>query len=376
MTNYHFKNPKLYDADGRLDDRWYVFYYYRSPESAKFERFKIYVSQAILTKSGRRDEAHRIMKDLTAKLAAGWNPYEVSEKRFASLMKCLDEVIAIKIASTRKRTAYTYRNHAKTFADWLISESKRTIKVSEFTQAEAVRYMDYLKVNAGYSNRTFNNHLISMKALFALIAKRNFLQANPFSEIESLPVEETSIVAFSEKDLKCIVETLPGYNPRLWLIVQLVYYCFLRPQEIVRIRYKDIDLERRQIRLSGWQTKNTRSQVVDIPDPLYNELLKEKDYHRDMFVFSRKLLPGYAEIAQTRIDEAWDDYRKTYNFPGDWKIYSMKHTGAGRLADANVDLRSIQLQMRHHSLEETQKYFDRFRRRPNEKLRRDFPGLG
>lgn len=374
MTSY--KLPKLYDAGGSLESRWYVYYSFRSPDTGKFERFKISIPSNILTASGRRDEAHKIIKQYKQKLDEGWNPYQHNERRYTGLVAVLDEMVNIKLYRTRKRTSYTYRNIANTFKKYLKSKGLSKLMVSDFTKLHAQAYLDSLKRTKCYANRTYNNHLTSLKNIFKMMEKREYIISNPFSSFDNMTVEEASIIAFTETELAYVANTLPRFNFRLWLVTELIYYCFIRPQEIVRLRFRDIDLDRRQIKLAGRQTKNKRTQVVDIPDALAEDLMKIEWLPDDYFVFSKKLLPGSVEIAQTRIDEAWDEYRRHVNLPPDKTIYAMKNTGAGRLADAGIDVRSIQLQMRHHSLEETQRYLDRFRRTPNIALRKKFPKLG
>ena len=41
-----------------------------------------------------------------------------------------------------------------------------------------------------------------------------------------------------------------------------------------------------------------------------------------------------------------------------------------------INIRDLQLQLRHSNLEMTQIYLDKFNRRPSEKLANDFPDLG
>ena len=228
----NYKPPKLFDSDNSLDGRWYVHYAYKSPDTGKFERFRTYISSEILTKTGRRDEAHKIIKTLNLKLAEGWNPYQYREKKHTNIVASLEEMLAVKMATLRKRTAFTYRNHIKTFTDWLVSAKYTRLRISEFNRYHAQQYADYLKLTANYKNRTFNNHLMSMKAVFEMLYKRDYLVLNPFSQVNYLPVEEAELIAFSDSDLRFIASTLPLYNPRLWLVAQLIYYCFLRPQEI------------------------------------------------------------------------------------------------------------------------------------------------
>jgi integrase len=371
-----YKNPKLFDADGSLETRWYVFYSYKSPDDGKYKLFKVFISSRIITKTGRRDQAHRIIKEYKLKLAQGWNPFQMRERQYSNLITCLNEVVEVKLLTTRKRTSYSYRSIINAFFKYLNASKMNGMMVSNFNKLHAQEYLDYLKRDAGYSNRTYNNHLIAMKHFFSQLIKREYIVYNPFMSFQSLEVEEPEISAYTNEELAYIAKTLPLFNQRLWLIAQLVYYCFLRPQEIVRIHFGDIDISRRQIVLSGRQTKNKRTQMVDIPDPLAKQLSEMEWLAPHYYVFSKKLEPGLVEIAQTRIDNAWSDYRIAAKLEADKTIYAMKHTGAGRLVDAGIDMRSIQLQMRHYSLEQTQQYLDKFRRRPNIALRSTFPVFG
>ncbi len=70
-----YRLAKLYDANNDLSNQWFVYFYYKHPESGKFIRFRKVISNRILTKSGRRDKAHNLIKELNLKLKQGWNPY-------------------------------------------------------------------------------------------------------------------------------------------------------------------------------------------------------------------------------------------------------------------------------------------------------------
>ncbi|PTX58589.1 hypothetical protein C8N46_11380 [Kordia periserrulae] len=40
MAKKMFSEPKIYDAKGNLSKRWYVYFYYRNPETGKMEKQK------------------------------------------------------------------------------------------------------------------------------------------------------------------------------------------------------------------------------------------------------------------------------------------------------------------------------------------------
>ncbi|MEM9986013.1 MAG: tyrosine-type recombinase/integrase, partial [Bacteroidota bacterium] len=85
-----------------------------------------------------------------------------------------------------------------------------------------------------------------------------------------------------------------------YLFTRLIYYGFLRPVELCRMRVQHINLNRRSIVIPAELTKNHTQQGIYIVDPLLEELetiglqkLRPTDY-----LFSKKLLPGEYQIAR------------------------------------------------------------------------------
>jgi len=157
------------------------------------------------------------------------------------------------------------------------------------------------------------------------------------------------------------------------VISQLIFYCFLRPAEIVRLQFRDILWDHDLIVMPGTKTKNKKSQVVILPVHLKMNLKDwDRNYPDNYYLFSTRLKPGTKEIAPTRIAGAWRRYADKFGI--DKRIYDFKHTGNGFAFDQGFNTRDIQLQNRHHSLDETQNYLNRFRRIASDKFKNEFRG--
>jgi integrase len=63
------------------------------------------------------------------------------------------------------------------------------------------------------------------------------------------------------------------------------------------------------------------------------------------------------------------------NLPHGYDLYSWKHTGVQRLLLASVDIKFIQLQLGHRSLDEMIPYCDELRSQANEEIRIKAPRL-
>ncbi len=370
----NFKKAKLFDAGGDLSKRWFVYYSFRSPETGKFQRFQHWVPQKILTGSGRRDKAHLMINSINQKLRQGFNPFAHMEKKYTFLSVAMAYVLKIKVNSTRLRTHHTYSSMLNIFDRWLEKKNMKNFPVDDFSYYHAQEFMDYTLEVLKNSNRTYNNRLTAMKTIFKVLVKREWIFQNPFDRIEFLEEEEPEIKAFTTEELMKMQQHLPRWNFDLYVCACLIFYCFIRPQELVRLRVSNFNLAKRQIIIPGKVSKNKKQEVVQIPDSLMPVLMKLKlDCPGDYFVFGKDQKRGEKEYAPTRIAEAWREFADYYGI--EKTIYSLKHTGVGMAIESGINIRDLQLHLRHSSLEMTQIYLDKFNKRPSEKLTANFPDL-
>lgn len=375
MRQENYRVAKLYDANNDLAQRWFVFYSFRHPETAKMRRFRVFVSSTLLTAAARRDRARDLIRTINIKLKEGWNPFQAEALQLITAKAAIEKVLEIKKSQIRLRTYYTYKNIVKQFGIFLEKRKLERITIDEFSFLHAVDYLDWSQVTYSLQNRTVNYRRMHMKALFNELIYRNYIETNPFNKTKHLAETETSINAYSPESLALIRSNLRVYDHDLFIIAFLVFYCFIRPQEIVRMRIKDIDLKNHKIVLPGKTTKNKKSEMVEIPNPLQKELkLMDLNFPPEYYVFGKKFKRSLVPMAPTRIAGAWAEWTKSVKIDN-FGIYALKHTGAGMAVEAGINVRDLQLQLRHHSLEMTQEYLDRFSRSPGDKLRNSFPEI-
>jgi integrase len=367
-----YKLAKLYDAGGDLSLQWYVYYQYKHPETKKFQRFKKTISIRLLTKTARYAAAATLIKEINKWLRNSGSPF--NDAGSISLSDALDLFLKTKQHALRLRTFYTYRNYVTILKKFLAEKKLLQIYPNEFTPEWGTRFFDWLIPVHGIGNRTFNNYRVSIKSIFRFMEDRHIIDVNPIGNIPKLELEESAITRLTPGELKKMKEDLPGRNYPLYAIANLVYYCFLRPQEIVRLRVDSFDLVHQRIFLSGKTTKNKRTQVIVIPDPLLEILIDLKNLNApaDHFIFSNHLLPGTRQIAPTRIAETWRKWADSMDISKG--IYQLKHTGIGMCIESGaMGVRDLQLQLRHSSLDETQKYLEKFNNVASDRLKKGFP---
>ena len=85
--------------------------------------------------------------------------------------------------------------------------------------------------------------------------------------------------AFSKEQIETIKKIVEKKNPQLWLFIQFIYFCFLRPNEIRQLEHRYFDMGERTILVPGSISKNGKDGYVSIPDGFY-EQLKQSDYFK------------------------------------------------------------------------------------------------
>lgn len=367
-----FKLPKIYDADGDISQQWFVYYHFKNPETNKWERFRIFVSKKHKTKSARYGQANEIKAEIKRKLLSGYNPFETVSPGI-SLQKALDFAVDYKLSVTGKRTAFTYRSVAKLFLEWAKKKDLKDKLVKDCSRKIFQKYLDDCLTIEKVSKRTYNNRLRSLKTLFNVLLEREYVDFNPILGIKLIKVNEPGITAYTPAELATITGILPTYNYQLYVISQLIFYCFLRPAELVRLQFKDVMWDNQMIQVPGNKSKNGKTESIVIPNQLFENLKDwNLDYPSDWYLFGKMLNPGPEMISPNRISDWWRLFKKKYNFTKN--IYDLKHTGNGMAFDLDLNARDIQLQNRHYSLDQTQQYLNKFRRKASEKFVKTFKG--
>ena len=240
--------------------------------------------------------------------------------------------------------------------------TKEKPQPSDYTQIDFINYSDWLLITDGKSTKTRNDNIDWLRHIFDLFKSRQWINENPVIGIKKLRVTTSKKNrAFSVQQTKTIINLA---DPQLLLSIHFMYYCFMRRNETRLIQVKHINLKERQLFIPSETTKNRKDAFLAIPPHLIEELekLDLDQYPEDYYLIGKQesrvvVEPGEKPFSEnvmynrhTAIIKRLDLFGKDYTF------YSWKHTGVVTAYKAGIDIKSIQLQCRHHSLEITDVY--------------------
>lgn len=362
-----YTNPRIYDGKGNPDVEWYVEYSFLNPHTGKFKRFKIReginktipssVKNRYQYKWSRADELRLAVVGL---LESGFNPFQEYSGSIVQASRPVVDVfrdLLILKPGLEKRTYEAYTYCITLVERFLKSSHKDGLPVKLFTKVEAMQFHDYL-ISQRLKNRTINNYISFIKVFFNMMVDKEYIEASPFRKIQKLKVERgVKNIPMTLDEMKIVFPHLRNNHHRLYLLCLFIYYSFFREKELTLLKFEHIDLLNQRIIIPSSSAKNDATATQPIPDAFAYEIkqLISADVPRDWYVFSKHLLPSDKPIHRNRYSDAWKIAVKDgLNIKKD--MYAIRHRSAIDYITKGGNIRELQLLLRHHSLEMTEKY--------------------
>lgn len=359
LAGYPFIPPKLVESNWK----WYVEYWVYSFEKDGLVRKRIFKIPGE-SEAEKRSEANKICLEIYHLLSNGYMEGKESQPKPSKKLFIKDAFIkAAKIKSNQVGDRYVekLRSCSNVFFQWLEEEELTKKPIEKFSKEDIYKFQSWLKeVRNARSPYTWNAYRSYLSACLGILKKIELIESNPILNIPELPTHSRRHVPFTEDQQKILEKFLQKDNPQLFIFTQFIYYTFMRPVELTRLKFHHIDLKNRIILVRSHMSKSKKQAPVVIPGnlvPIIEDIFSgnHPDYY---FVFGKnKLQPGPEPILRNRVSEMHSRALKdTGLYNKELTLYSWKHTGNCNAYRAGVDIRSIQAQNRHHSLEMTELY--------------------
>jgi integrase len=201
------------------------------------------------------------------------------------------------------------------------------------------------------TNVNYNRHRKDLSALFAWVIKRGYLAFNPCSPIDRMPEPEfRRQVPTTEEMTKILLASGPN---RPFLLI--LYHTLARVDEILRLRWDDVNFSQRTVRL--WTRKRKDGSwhfdILPMNDDLYEvlwALWKKKGHPEwvfpnpktgDRFYYRRRIMRSTCKRAGVR----------------PFGYHAIRHYVASLLADREkVGITTVSRLLRHQSIRTTEIY--------------------
>ncbi len=375
MEKKFFSLPKI-SACGR-----FVYFNFVNPDTCKFKRFKKHLPKNI-TGNAAKLELNRLVDYWTTELKNGYNPFierniEQQTIHYNYVEKSVMDACKIRTEFLRKKSSQTYTSKVDVFSEWVQSKKLGKLLAVDFTRENAEDFLRYLQSKRNIGATTRNSYLVTMRTLFKTMQEKGIVKENVWDCIKKIGEARLGKLPFKQIMKIKLKDYFKNNDTEMWLFVQFMYYCFIRPGELRVLTVGAIDLDDGTILIDAKISKNKKSEYVIIPPAFLSYLIEIgiTDNKHSFYIFSPGGIPGDTPYSSDVFNRRHKAVTGKFGYNVRYTLYSWKHTGAVDAIRAGVKIKELQLQLRHKDLQTTDIYLRSIGINDLDDLRKNFPTL-
>ncbi len=321
--------PKIYDANGDLSKRWYVYFSFRNPKTGKMERqTPVYLGVNKLKKLSDRREAIKVLRDALEKALANGtiNPYEntYSEIKIINIAQAVELALKNAQATMRESSFKDYKSRINKFEKWLDNNGFSGRSVQAITKKTVLIFLNDVLEKTSAKNR--NNTRSNLSIFFKYLEDNEYIAENFVSKIPVLNAKPERNKTYTQTQESQIFNYLEKNDKLLLLMIKFVSYNFLRPIEVCRLQIKNIDFEGKKLVVDA---KNKLQKTKIIPEILFQEIQYLKGSNSEFYLFAPEGV-NHWNTTETNKRDYWSKrFKKVKDVFGlgkDYGLYSFRHT--------------------------------------------------
>lgn len=184
------------------------------------------------------------------------------QKRTVSFEKAVEAALAAR-QGRRIRTLYDFRYFTKRFMTRCPGLSRRHVR--SISPAECAEYIEA----AFDTPRQRQKARLILSGVFSTAVKRGWCSCNPVAQVEVPRVQETPVPILTPQEIGQIISVSQKYHGgECAAAVGMMLYAGIRPHEVVRLRWEQVDLREQAIYISSRHSKTGGARRVSIHKPL------------------------------------------------------------------------------------------------------------
>lgn len=352
----NYSVTKIYNANGDIKKRWYVYFSYRNPDTGKLLRLKnIYgIANKYKTKEERMSVLVMYRIALLKLLKQGYNPFEDNtafyqkltgkkeigtpptpitsipiekkEETSMSLQEAFDFGLQLKEKLVSERTIRDYKNKVDNFIKWVKEKHPSVKQIHQLNKKNVTEFLNTVLTKTSARNR--NNYRTELSSVLQVLEDNEIIKENFIRKIRVLKSIPQKHKTYTQEQQEKIFEYLETKDPILLLYIKFISYGFMRPIEVCRLKVKNINLTDKTIQ---FKAKNGLLKTKIIPELLWNDLPELSELKKESVLFTPE---QFGIKWDTAIDNRRDYFSKRFkkivkdhfNLGTDYGLYSFRHT--------------------------------------------------
>lgn len=210
------------------------------------------------------------------------------------------QVLALKMRLPRKNSRKTYAAISKKLLAWCERLGYAHLPVGEFGKRHCRAFWDGLASCGEYKGRSLNNYLVCLRTMWNELIERELATENHWTKIKPERVGEKSRRPFTDEERRVVAAHIEATDYWMFRGVLLQFFCYIRPVEMLRLRFKNFDLGRGVVTVESADAKSWRRRVVTLPKsilPYFVDGVFDKQ-PANYFLFGRKEVGPHTWVLQ------------------------------------------------------------------------------
>ena len=366
--NYNFTLPtvKKYGKNGKKD--WRIEY--------RFNGIRVQIKVNKVRQQFATDrEAEKYLKEyiifLTDNLNNGNNPFAKESKTVVLLSDLLDSYyiyyesckpLESNDNGTSCKRLKSYVTCIDLIKDFIKKSNPTDYRITDYTVASAQNFVNQLQKYYNWSDATFSRYLRVLKNAFTFAVGAKYCKDNPFDcvkKISGLRKENRRNVTTEEWHK--IATNLAQNNYNFYIFCNVVKH-LARPNEILRIQKKHVNVDDMSILLPAENTKTKKTRTIFINKSFlseFREYLMRIDFanlNDNIYLFGKGFIPSLDTMNSCTVSQNWRSVCDSLGLPKDCELYGLRHAGITEMANSGVPLNVIRLQAGHSTTIMTSHY--------------------
>lgn len=269
-------------------------------------------------------------------------------ERTVSFAKAAEAALAAR-KGRRARTQTDFRYVCKRLMER--NPELKNRRVRSMTARECERYL----VTAFETPQQFRKGRAVMSGVFSTAIRNEWCDVNPVANVAVPQVQEHEVGILKPAEIETLLETAKTYEGGACLpAVGLMLYAGIRPHEVARLTYNEVDWEDGSITVRARHSKTGGARRVDMPPPLRRLLSEFRSKAPHERVCPKKWPQHWAKLharAGWSAEKPWqpDILRHTFasyhlRYHRDYSAlqWAMGHRDSSLLRTRYVDLRDVE----------------------------------
>ena len=256
-----------------------------------------------------------------------------------------------------KHTVEAYRKDLLQFSDFLSSDFE--IDSIEEANHPHIRGWIVTLMDNEISPKSVNRKIATLKSFYKFLLGREYIEANPASQIKPLKTEKDLPTFVKEDEITMLLDRVEFeadfFGQRDRLLLELLYSTGIRLAELQGLKESDVNFYENTIRVLG---KRNKERIIPIGNSLiemignYQKLKNEMGMVGENLLLTDKGEPLYPMFIYRKVNK----YLSAVTTLSKKSPHVMRHTFATHLLNKGADLNAVKDLLGHTSLAATQVY--------------------